>query len=363
MSTLSYLLCLLLGIALPVGVIYFAARRAWRQLAVADAYRVVARGLGLSVDTRGVSVHGHLDGRRLYVGEVLEGHGTDRHIEHRGIIGLSRPLGLGLLIRPRTSRRWRRRARAERVQTTDSDFDRLFEVFGDDEERINVLLDDRLLAAVTAFAHRWPDLMITDHHVRVILKRPQASPADLGALVDGMRRLADLLVERRRAVRPPKALEGLVPAWEALGEALGLEVEPWLPALVGTLDERRVQAQVRRETDGFHTEIVVTTREHRDLGLRLQPQTQPDGYWSVGQDIQVDDPAFDRGFVIKVYDPNAVRRLLGEEARALLLDLVADGVVIDMDDLRLRLRHAPLDPADVERVLRASVAAVEATGW
>ncbi len=360
---LSYALCLLIGVALPLGLFYVAGRRAWRQLAVAEAYRVVARSLGLSVDTRGVSVHGHLDGRRLYVGEVLVGHGRDRRIEHRGLISLSRPLGLGLLIRRRSSRSWlRRRARAARVRTADEEFDQLFEVFGDDEARVRTLLDGQVQAAIIAFAHRWPDVMVTDHHVRIVAKRAEASPGDLGALVEGMRRLADLLVTRRREVPVPDALLDVAPSWEALGLDLGVAFDPWLPALHGPIDGREVQLTARREAEGFRSELIIALHPPRDLGLLLQPQTLPDGYWSVGQDIQVDEAAFDSAFVIKGYDPSAVRRLLNDEVRRGLLALVAQGLVIELEDRRLRLREGPMTRDGVEAMLRDALAVARAMG-
>ena len=71
MDSLLYFVCLLVGVALPVGFLWLIGRRAWRQLQVAEAYRIVARSLGLLVDTRGVSVHGHIDGAtHIPMGEI-----------------------------------------------------------------------------------------------------------------------------------------------------------------------------------------------------------------------------------------------------------------------------------------------------
>lgn len=365
MDTLLPVLCLLLGIALPVGGAYLAGRRAWRQLAVAEAYRDVATVLGLSVDTRGVSVHGHLTNRRLYVGEVMQGHGTDRRLEHRAILGLERPLGLGLLVRRRASRRWlRRRARAEAVHVEDRAFDNLFEVFGDDSERVNALLTPRVKEAFSTFAQRWPDLLITDHHIRVMLRQPETSAGGLGELVQGMNRIADLLRDARREVEPPKDLERNLEEWLALGDSLGLEVEPWLPALVGQIRGRAVAIALRRENEGHAAEVTVRFDAHRDLGLRLTPQVRPDGYWSVGQDIQLGDEPFDQAFVIKGYDPSAVRRLLDPEIRALLLSLDAEpSHEVDVDDRRIRVRGVANDPAKARAVLNVALRLADATGW
>jgi len=237
-------------------------------------------------------------------------------------------------------------------------------VFGDDEERVQALLDAPTQAAIIAFAARWPDLMLTDHHVRVLLEQPETSAGDLGALVEGMRRLGDRLVDVRHKVAPPAAVQGLVASWTALGERLGLTVEPWLPALTGPLAGRDVLLTARREDDGWGAEIIVACKAHRETGLRLDPQTSPDGYWSVGQDIQVGDPDFDRAFVIKGWNPALVKKLLVQgDVRPLILALVGAGLVLELDDARLRLRKGPLEPEPLRGVLDKAVRVVEALGW
>jgi hypothetical protein len=365
MDAVLPVICLLLGIALPLGVLYLIARRAWRQLAVAEAYRIVARGLGLSVDTRGLSLHGYLQDRRLYIGEVMEGHGAERSIQYRGVLALERPLGLGLLVRRKAARGWlRRRARASAVRTEDGAFAHQFEVFGDDEERVHTVLDEDVIAAILAFASRWPDLTLTDHHIRVLLKHPEASPRGLGDLVDAIQDLADKLMRARREVTPPAALAPLLESWGQVGSELGLQIEPWFPCLVGTLEGRQVLATPRREWDGYAAEVVVQFAEHRPLGFLLRPQVEPDGYWSVGQDIQVGDLAFDRGFVIKGYDPSAVRRLLSEEVRRTILGLIRDGrLQVEANDRALRVRRLPLDAESVGKVLREAAHVATAIRW
>jgi hypothetical protein len=92
-------LCLLLGVALPVTIGVILGRRVHQQTAAPAAYRAVARNLGLDVDTRGASVNGYLptSGQKLYIGEVVVGHGPESSTEHRAVLALSRPLGLGIL--------------------------------------------------------------------------------------------------------------------------------------------------------------------------------------------------------------------------------------------------------------------------
>src|SRR5690606_212344 len=127
---------------------------------------------------------------------------------------------------------------------------------------------------------------------------------------------------------------------------------------------REVLLTVRREDDGWGAEIVVGCKPARQIGLRLDPQTNPDGYWSVGQDIQVGDADFDKAFVIKGWNPTAVKRLLLQgDVRGRILGLVGSGLVLDLDEHRLRLRKAPHDAAAVKDVLQEALAAVDSLGW
>src|SRR5690349_9958453 len=113
--------------------LFMFARRGMRQLQIASTYGDVARELGLDVDTRGVSLQGHLGDQRLWVGEVMVGHGPDRRMVCWGVLDLERPLGLGLLMRRRgLSERLFRRPRGVRITPVDPDLDRHVEIHGDD---------------------------------------------------------------------------------------------------------------------------------------------------------------------------------------------------------------------------------------
>ena len=161
-----------LGVALPVGIGFFLARRVHQQTAAPAAYREVARRLGLEVDTRGASVNGYLvaERRKLYIGEVMVGHGPDRTTQHRAVLSLDRPLGLGVAVRKRTGRSWFRRERGHVIQTGHAEFDKHFRISGDDDERVRALLDDNVRARIEALAAKHPNLLVSDHHVRALLR-------------------------------------------------------------------------------------------------------------------------------------------------------------------------------------------------
>ncbi|MCB9674134.1 MAG: hypothetical protein H6737_03405 [Alphaproteobacteria bacterium] len=357
-------LALLIGITLPVSIVYVIFRRGKRQLDAAIAYRQVAMNLGLNVDTRGVSVQGHLGDRRLWVGEVLLGHGPDRQITIWGVVDMQRPLGLGLQVRRRgLSERVFRRGTGRGVELGDELLDKRIEALGDDPNRVRGLLGDRdVKSALQDLMARWPDIVVTDYSVRVHLKTAETSERGLQGLVDGMLRLAAALEVARRQVPVPDRLVAASESWGALAAELGCELEPWLPAVVGELDGRRLLLTAWRADQGYQGDLRMYFRPHRELGLRIRHQVEPDGYWSVGQDIQLDDPGFDKHFVIKGWDPMRVKALLGPEARKALLAAQECGNV-HIDDERLHLRDLPLEADRVKEAIARATQLAEALGW
>lgn len=357
------ILALFMGMGLAAWSAWLLVARGKRQLDAAVAYRGVARALGLEVDTRGVSLQGHVGERRLWVGEVMVGHGPDRRTAIWGVVDLRRPLGLGLQVRRRgLSERVFRRNRSPGIELG-QDIDRRVEVLGDHPAQVRTLLgaaDVRTSLERLMDVH--PDVVVTDASVRVHLDRALPSEVALNGLVERMLGLANALEDARRDVRPPERLQRLVPDWKATAEALGLELEPWLPAMVGTLDGHPVVAAISRNEQGYQADVRLWFGEHRQTGLRLRPQVEPDGYWSVGQDIQLGDPAFDQSFVVKGWDPGKIRDLLGPEARQALLAGLERGR-IQVEDVRLVITDLPLDAADVREALERAVAVARSLGW
>jgi hypothetical protein len=354
-DSLLPLACLLVGIALPVVMGWLFMRRGLHQLGAAGAYRVVAERLGLSVDTRGISLQGYYDDRRIWVGSVMMGHGPDRRNLTWGVVDLDRPLGLGLLVRRRgLSDRIFRRGRAPEVRLDTPELRRRIEAHGDDPDHVRQLLGPDVVRELAALGSRWPDVVITDGSVRVHLRRPETRPDELHALVDAMLALARALESARQQVPPPAGLADVVHAWEELADRHGLTLEGWLPALVGEVDGHPVKITTWRGDSGYSASVRIQLSFTSELGLRLNPQTGPDGFWSVGQDIQFGNEAFDRAFVVKGWDPFRVRQLLGPEVREALLALSTCGDLY-IDDHAVNLRSVRLDPEAVEQVLRQAL--------
>ncbi len=364
MDALSSLTCLLIGSSLPLGAGFLLVRRATRQLAVSQTYADVSRELGLDVDTRGVSLRGHLGEQRLWVGDVMVGYGPERRTMCWGVLDLERPLGLGLLLRRRgVSDRLFRRPRGPRIPLAGDPLERWLEVHGDEPERVLALLDPTVRELLAGALRRWKDVVVTDNSVRVHLPRPLARAEELRELVASLRSLAGALQAARRVVPPPTPLAPRCDAWRHLADSLGLEFEPAFPGVAGRLDGRPLRVTPVRTTDGYSAEIRLGFREHARTGLRLRRQVEPDGYWSVGQDIQLGDAGFDRAFVVKGWDPDYVRELLSPPpVRQGLLALSQLGR-LDLDDLRLHLGELPPDPARLEPVLVQAARTADGLGW
>lgn len=357
MSALTAFVCLVIGSALPISVVLLAVRRGWRQLTVAEAYHSVARQLGLPADTRGVSLQGHLGVQRLWVGDVMMGHGPERRIVCWAVLDHERPLGLGLQITPR------RRPVRLRLRPEEIDLERLLEVRSDDADGARKLMrDEGVREQLERILPRWPRLTVTDDHVQVRLRASLSRTSDLFALVDDLTALSAALVAARDTLPPPAGLSDTEAEWSALADAHGLELDPAYPAVEGTVDGRRLRVWPTSTGAGFAAELRVVFQPHRAMGLQISPQLGPDGYWSVGQDIQVGDVHFDRRFVIKGWDPQAVRDMLTDEVREHLIVLDDHGR-LEIDDVRLTLRDLPLDLPALGDLLKRAVAVAAALGW
>ncbi len=363
MNTLQSALCLLLGSAIPLAALFFFVRRAMRQLQVASAYGEVSRQLGLDVDTRGVSLQGHLGDRRIWIGEVMVGHGPERRMVTWGVLDLTRPLALGLVVRRRGRSLPLLRGRAAPdAAIGDPALDRLLHVQGDEPDRVRALFTPPVRQALRTLMDAWPEIAITDRAVRVHLSRPEASAERLHLLVSAMLGLAEALEAARAQVAAPSRLDEVVQNLRATAERLGLDLEPAFPALSGQLEGRRVLVAARRDQHGYSAVVRLWFRPHPATGLRLRPQTEPDGYWSVGQDIQFQDPGFDGRFVIKGWDPEQIRELLGPDARAALVELLALGAVA-ADDRCLDVEGVALEPGSCEAALSLATRVAERLGW
>ncbi len=316
----------------------------------------------MEVDTRGLSIRGHLHGRRIWVGEVMEGYGTSRHTDVRGVISFERPLSLGLHIhRKGRAARWIRRRGPQRP-FGDLDLDRLLQLHGDDESRVKALLTPSVRQTVHTLVKRWNDIVVTDEDVQVWLTQPLAREDELQDLIQSMLATAEALEAARLEVAPPTALEPLLESWEKCAHALNIRFEPWLPGMSGDLDGRPLRISARREGDGYAASLSLGFQAHPPLGLLLRPQTEPDGYWSVGQDIQVGEPAFDAAFVIKGWHPGEVVERLNPQARSALFELQNTGL-LTVDDRGIVLRLSLLDAETLVRCAHTASQAAKALGW
>jgi hypothetical protein len=343
--------------------LYMLGQRGKRQLDVATAYSDVSRRLGLDVDTRGVSLHGHVERRRIWIGDVMVGHGPKRRTMTWGVVDLTRPLGLGLLVRRKgpTLNLLRRRAAPDST-VGDPDLDKVLSVQADDPARATQMFSSDVRATITDLMARWPEIAITDDAVRVHLSRPEANTDRLQRLVDTMLDLADALEHARHAIEPPSQLAGLHKSWGDIASRYSLDLEPWLPGLAGMHQGRYIVVSPRRTTDGYCADLHLWFGAHSPTGLQLQPQTRPGGYWNVGQDIRTADDAVDHAYVIKGWDPGRVVDLLTDDARTALQALSELGVP-DINDKRLHIEQLSLEPEVIEETLQLAHRLAEALGW
>jgi hypothetical protein len=329
-------------------------------MAAASAYRNAAWRLGLEADTRGMSVQGYLDGRRLFVGQVLEP-GSQRPTRTvRAVLDLSVPLGLGLRLRSH-KRRWGR-VRPEGETTGDPDLDAHLGWRAIDLSRGQAVLTDEVRQALLDLVEQTSAIDISDDWVRVVLRRTPSRDTGILQLVETMRRVAVALESARLTLPCPPEVEERRHDWAELAERTGLQLEPELPALSGTYEGYEVQIYVSRRPGGFRAYVRLQFPEHRPIGLRVERQDGPDGFWSVGQDIQFGDPPFDDRFVIKGYDPAVVRAAFPPETRETMLGLDELGTVV-VQDLYVEVLELPLETPHLQQTLERCVTLARQVRW
>jgi hypothetical protein len=360
---MTNLLCLLVGIAIPLLAVLLAARRALRPVAAAAAYRNVAWRLGLEADTRGTSIRGQLEGRRLFVGTV-ETPALGRRA-HRGVLEFDLPLGLGLSLKPRgMASRLRNRTQRQRPPGPlgEPELDEALDVRTTDPAATRALFSDPVRNALSDLWRRWPDLEIDDRGLSVLLRNPPQSEARLRELIDALRGLAGAMEEARLAVDGDPTLVMQTESWQAIAATRGLTFLPQLPALVGEHRGRRVQVVAAKGLAGWTAEVRVRPLPHPATGLRLRPHLDAGPLGAGRQDIVVGDALFDDAFIVIGYDPTSVRSLLGPDARVALTAAHQLGRVL-VNDAVLELTELPLDAPTLDSALSALSDAAESFGW
>ncbi len=357
------ILCLLIGSALTVLLLASMVRRGLRPMAAASAYRNAAWRLGVEADTLGLSMQGYIDRRRLFIGQLVRPGGRHKHVT--AVLDLDIPLGLGLRIRGK-ERGWRdrafRRGKRKGVTVVDPEIDGALEIRAFEPDRARALLTDASREVLVRLLSYGMHLEVTDHWIQMRLDHTPRRERELLDLVADLRQLAEALESARKALPRPEQMDVWVEPWRHLASEHGLEFNEQLPSLEGEIDGTKVRVLCIRGTDGFQAEVRAEFPPHRPLGLRIEPQTRPDGFWNVGQDIQFADPAFDQAFVIKGYAPPTIRGLVTPEARAVLLELTSLGRVV-LTDPWIDVLEVKPNPEQLEAALTRCIRLAHALDW
>ena len=352
MSGLSSILCLLVGIAVPCGVLFWIVRRGSNQLSSADAYKAVARDLGLKLDTRGIGLQGFHKGRHLWFGQVLLG--PDRRTEVHGVLGLRKPIGYGLTLRSR-----KRKRTESGLSTADEDFDRLYSSNAVQIELAKLLLNEPVRTAAIRLHALCNEVDISDDLIRIKLSTPERNAERLAEIIKQMEDFADTLESQRSQTGTSEEVCELQLNWQALCEKHGWSYDDAYPSITVTHEWGTLSATPRWVNSEFVSELRVHFSTVRDTGFRLTPQRGPSAPWLTGQDIQVRDPSFDKAFVIKGYHPDNVRNRLHAEARTLLLDLLRTGP-FEINDDWIRIPVGPVDAFKLGKVIKHTIKTAEA---
>jgi hypothetical protein len=340
-----------LGVLLTFALLGLGLRRGVRPVATASVYRALAWQHGLRADTRGRSLQGNLHGRDLFLG-IDEA--TQQPVAW---LSLRHPLGIGLVLRPRTvTERLRRRRQA--LQTSDGEVDAAFHVAAFDADAARKLFDDEVRAALLDLRRRAGHVELSDRRIRLRLRQAPTRRVDAERGLAALERLAAALEDARSRIPLPAAHAAQTLAWpeEAAAaslhhvSALGAVTRPglWIQVL-------QIDAAV------WIGEATVTGWSRAALGLRVE--TRREGGPVFTSPVATGDAAFDQAFVVSCVDRTRVVSALPERTREALLRLARAGRVSLQDH---RLTWSGWDPRqplrDTLGDLQSAVDALTDTG-
>ena len=346
MDALLFMACMASGICIPLLLIAIIIRTGTRPLSAAEAYKEVARQLTLTEDTRGIGVGGFYKQRILWIGQVLVGHGADHKIEYHGVLSFTRPLACGLRIHPK---RWRKSNTD--WQSGDETFDKTFQVLSYSPSSVcTQLLNSEARNSLLQLSAIQPAIEINDEVIRVRMKAPERNADRVMELLKGLECCVEILETNRASISVEGELQQIAEDWVRVSTELNMNFVETLPLLKKEAAWGFIEVSPRWNRGGFDAWIRVVFHEPSDTGFRITPQKGPSLPWLTGQDIQVQDPAFDSAFIIKGYHPGKIRSRLHPHLRTLLLDL-HQSCFFDLNDQWMKVYRAPTHPEELIAIL------------
>lgn len=337
-------LCTVFGFAVPVIIVFGLIRRASSQMATAAAYRDLGVLLGLESDTRGRSVSGVLMGRVLWVGEVLVHSEDTRRTEIHGYLGFTRPLGQGINIRPR-------KRRTVGVPFGIASLDKALLLTHQSEFAGDCIRNAKVLQALESLVERVDDLRIHDEHIRVKVRRPPRTIEALERLVSDLERLAEALELSSLEVPATEMLADWGVCVRELADHYGLPEPDRGLRLVGERDGIQLDVCPYWDREQWRGWVRVRFGVAASSPFHIESRG-PDHRDRAGQDILIDDPAFDDAFAVKGYDPDSIRRKLTPEVCSRLMTL-AQRCDVALNSYQLLCRRCEL--GDLAEVIRISL--------
>ena len=340
------LLGVALGVALTLVLLGLGLRRGVRPVATASLYRALAWQYGLRADTRGRSLQGDLRGRTLFLG-IDEA--TQQPVAR---LALRHPLGIGLVVRPRTVTE-RLRRRRQPLQTQDPEVDTAFHIAAFDADAARHLFDAEVRAALIDLRRRVGHVEISDRRIRLRLRQAPTRRQDAERGLAALERLATALEAARSVVPLPQEHAQRTRAWADEAAGLGLEHDP----VLGTVTGRDFRLQVL-QVDAAVWIGEAQARVAATTAFALRVATRGDLSAGFPAAVSTGDPAFDEVFLVSILDRSRVQDALPPAARGALRTLARSGSVSIQDGQLVWAGWDPTHPltetlAAVQSVLAA----------
>jgi hypothetical protein len=336
-------------IGIVIGIVMWSANTRKRREA---AWARVAHNLGLSF-AQG-SVFGRLQGRQVSLRTETRGSGKSQTTYTVVSSALSLPLDLGLNITQQGyfDDTFRALGLKRDIQIGDPAFDAAFAVSADEPHRVQALLSPDLKAAMHAI------------NEPIVLSDAGFSLSRRGVIEDeqwiawALRVAANVtgkVKEARRNVPVASPLAGHRNEWKRFAASVGLHRMSTPLCMWGSLNGTQISAYaVRVGQLSYRMEVLVHFDMPLHVGLYVRPAATLDEIASLfgGEDRRLNDPAFDKIFLVKASRPERLPMIFDETARKMLVDLHQRFGAIQVRDDGMTLRSESLvaDPSGIPRL-------------
>lgn len=233
------------------------------------------------------------------------------------------------------------------VQVGKEQLDIEYRIKGQDPRQIAALINTPELSALLLAERTAFRPVLTDDYVRLEAPGIHVDHRLLQPLLGRTVAIARALVAAWRALPPSREEAQVEPVWRRVCERGHLAYQARGMRATGRRDDVMLRVELVLDYKrGWVTEIAAVFDPPLGVGMSVASEGVLSGLKKLfgAQDIVVGDETFDRTFVIKGKDPDVVKQMLTDDARARILELFGRVDELSIDDVDVIVRsHRIID--------------------